>query len=304
MKKHRRLNRKGKFLLLVLSTFTLILLVGLVGFSKEEEASDSKKIPAISAEQLSISFEPKKAFGKSGLNKSIQVKKEQARKKAQAKKEAEQRKKDQNSKAIYLTFDDGPSPVTGQLLDILDRYDAKATFFMLGPNIENHPESVNRMVDEGFGVGLHGISHRVQQVYSSKEAPLNEMTTDQDILKKATGVHTELVRLPYGSVPYLTKDMRALLGQSDFKIWDWNVDSRDWELKDERFIQNTISEIQAIEKAGVAPVVLMHDTPATIKYLPELLNFLQKEGYKTKILTNEMPPLTFDCNERCYSTNG
>lgn len=300
MKRHKHLNRKGKFLLLILSTFTVLLLVGLVGFSKEEP-SEPKKIQTISAEQISLSFELKRAFAKSELNESIQVKKEQARESAQAKQREKQREMDQKDKAVYLTFDDGPSPMVNQLLDILDQYDAKATFFMLGPNIENHPKSVKRMVDEGFGVGLHGISHSVQQIYGSEAAPLNEMTNDQHILKKAAGVHSELVRLPYGSVPYLTEDMRALLDQYDFKIWDWNVDSRDWELKDKRFIQHTIQEVKSMERAGETPVVLLHDKPETIQYLPELLAYLQQEGYQTKTLTNKMPPFTFKCKGRCYS---
>lgn len=300
MEKYKHLNRRGKIMVSILSIFVLIIFVKLVG-SNKEEASAPNEIPTVSAEQLTFSFGPKKAFADSQLDLSIQEKKRKAREKAQAKKRDEQRVADQKAKAIYLTFDDGPSPEAGELLDILDQYNAKATFFMLGPHIESHPKVVERMVEEGFGIGMHGMTHNLSDVYGSKEAPLNEMTEGQGILQEVTGIHTELVRLPYGSIPYLTEDMRQLLDQNKFSIWDWNVDSRDWELKDRRFIRHTIQEIQSLEHAGEAPVVLLHDKPATIKYLPELLSYLQEEGYETKVLTNEMTALTFKCNERCYS---
>ncbi|GAB4072692.1 hypothetical protein GCM10028778_04370 [Barrientosiimonas marina] len=280
----------------------LLLLVGFMGINKKE-ASDQKSISSLPAEQLSVSSGEKQDFSNSELHQSIKYKREQERKKAQAKKEEKQHEKDQQEKAIYLTFDDGPSPETSQLLNVLNQYQVKATFFMLGPNIKKHPEVVNRMVDEGFGVGLHGMTHSVQQVYSSTAAPLNEMTKSQRILQKVTGVTSNFVRLPYGSIPYLTEGMRDSLHQNGFNIWDWNVDSKDWKLKDKRFVERTIQEIERLEKANETPVVLLHDKPATIKHLPKLLNYLQREGYKTKNITNEKAALTFRCAGRCHPIN-
>ncbi|MFC4617577.1 polysaccharide deacetylase family protein [Camelliibacillus cellulosilyticus] len=321
MKKKRQLNRKGKFAALIFSTLALFLLVGIIAVGKEKTSSSQKKaaIPFIHAEPLLSVLGTKKAFASSNLNHSIEQKKQQEKEEAQKKKEEEQRKeeqaieqahekqateqnkKDQKEKAIYLTFDDGPSPVANELLNILDQYKVKATFFMLGPRIQSEPSVVKRMVKEGFGVGLHGITHNAHEIYSSTQAPLDEMTADQEILQTVTGVHSELSRLPYGSIPYLTEDMRLLLHQHDFKIWDWNVDSKDWDFKNVRYVQKTINDIENIEKAGETPVVLMHDKPETIHYLPKLLNYLNQNGYKTKILTNNTPPLTFKCEGRCHS---
>lgn len=299
--KHR-LNQKGKIAVLIFLTTILCFLVGWGTISKEKTNSrQTEKIPSRPAKPLLLSFGPKKAFASSELNHSVQYQKELAREKTQHQKVFKQLEKDHKNKVIYLTFDDGPSPEANQLLNILDHFHAKATFFMLGPNIQEHPSVVKRMVKEGFGVGLHSMTHDTHKIYSSKRAPLKEMTEDQRILEKVAGVHSELIRLPYGSIPYLTIDMRMLLDQKGFKIWDWTVDSKDWELKNQRFVQKTIRDIQNMERAGQAPIVLMHDKPETIRYLPNLLTYLKRHGYQTKILTNQMPPYTFQCEGRCHS---
>jgi peptidoglycan/xylan/chitin deacetylase (PgdA/CDA1 family) len=93
--------------------------------------------------------------------------------------------------------------------------------------------------------------------------------------------------------------MRYLLDQNDFQVWDWNVDSRDWELKNERYVQHTIREIEKVKQAGETPIVLLHDKQQTVKHLPKLLTYIKSQGYKTKVLTNEMTALTFPCEGRC-----
>ncbi|WP_025785893.1 polysaccharide deacetylase family protein [Sporosarcina sp. D27] len=297
MQKH--LNDKGKVLSAILVVAVVILLVELVMPNKNDEAAST--LHKNSLETLPVSFEPMEGFEESPLRHSIILKeradKEVTRKQAVAK----QNEIDQQEKSIYLTFDDGPSAVSDQLLDILDDYQMKATFFMIGPNIKEHSKSVVRMKKEGFGLGLHGITHEAGKIYSSPSAPVDEMSEDRDILENVTGVRSNLIRLPYGSIPYLTEDMRYLLDKSDFKVWDWNVDSRDWELKDRRYVQHTKQEIDRYMQAGVTPVVLLHDKPHTIEYLPELLSYIKKQGYQTKVLTNEQPPVTFQCEGRCHS---
>ncbi|REB08749.1 polysaccharide deacetylase [Sporosarcina sp. BI001-red] len=294
-----RLNNKGRVLSAILLVAVVVLIFELVIANKSDKAAAT--IHTTSVETLPVSFEPIKGFEESPLRQSILLKeraeKEVARKEAVAK----QNKIDQREKAIYLTFDDGPSAVADQLLDTLDAYQMKATFFMLGPNIKEHSKTVIRMKNEGFGLGLHGVTHEAGKIYSSASAPADEMIKDRKILEDVTGVHSNMVRLPYGSIPYLTEDMRYLLDQNDFNVWDWNVDSRDWELKDRRYVQQTKQAIDRFIQAGVTPVVLLHDKPHTIQYLPELLSYIKKQGYKTKVLTNETPPETFQCNGRCHS---
>ena len=294
-----RLNNKGKVLSAILVVAVVILIVELVFVNKRDKTDATLHMTSL--EPLPVSFEPIEGFADSPLRQSILLKERQDKEIARKEAVAKQNEIDQREKTIYLTFDDGPSAVVDQLLNILDDYQMKATFFMLGPNMKEHTKSVIRMKNEGFGLGLHGVTHEAGKIYSSVSAPADEMIEDRKILEDVTGVHSNLIRLPYGSIPYLTEDMRFLLDKNDFQVWDWNVDSRDWELKDRRYVQHTKQAIDQYIQAGVTPVVLLHDKPHTIEYLPELLSYIKKQGYHTKVLTNEQPPVTFQCNGRCHS---
>ncbi|MCP3744806.1 MULTISPECIES: polysaccharide deacetylase [Paenibacillus] len=200
-----------------------------------------------------------------------------------------------SSRTIYLSFDDGPTAHTSQLLDILDKYNAKATFFMLGPEIRQHSAVMKRMVEAGHGLGLHGMTHQVKKIYASPAAALAEMNQDNEILFQATGKRTSLIRTPYGSKPYLKKAYRDQLTGAGYHIWDWNIDSNDWRYtkNPEHFVQTVLSDIRRLKKQGRTPVVLMHDKPSTIKVLPQIMAALQKEGYSFEPLNDNLTPLNF-----------
>ena len=296
MLRDRRLNTKGKVALSVFLTITIVLSFGLISNGeKQNDVSDFKK----SLQMLTFSSEPVVAFADSRLSQSIILKESEEKEAVRKKELAKQNLIDQQENAIYLTFDDGPSYFSNELLDILNQYEMNATFFMLGPNMKEHPEVVKRTHMEGFGLALHGITHDVAKLYSSPSAPSEEMIENQEIMESITGISTDISRVPYGSVPYLTEEMRYLLDQNDFQVWDWNVDSRDWELKNERYVQHTIREIEKVKQAGETPIVLLHDKQQTVKHLPKLLTYIKSQGYKTKVLTNEMTALTFPCEGRC-----
>ncbi|MBP2000358.1 peptidoglycan/xylan/chitin deacetylase (PgdA/CDA1 family) [Paenibacillus shirakamiensis] len=201
---------------------------------------------------------------------------------------------------LYLSFDDGPSPHTSQLLQILDKYNVKATFFMLGKNIATYPSSIKKIVDSGHAVGLHGMSHVKNKFYKSPDAALAEMNDDNAQLKKATGITTHLVRSPYGSKPYLTQAFRNKLVGGGYHIWDWNVDSLDWKYKnDSTSIYNGVmKQVKAQHEKGIAPVILFHDQEATLKVLPRVLASLKAQGYSFELITSDMKPLNFWHDER------
>lgn len=201
-----------------------------------------------------------------------------------------------NAKIIYLTFDDGPTAHTAQLLDILDQYHAKATFFMLGPQMQQFQKATKRIVADGHGLGLHGVTHVPSKFYQSAYSGLKEMQRANVTLNKVAGVKTSLVRTPYGSKPYLKSSYRnVLLAQGGFHLWDWNVDSEDWKYKkDHQKVYNSMmKQIHNVQKSGTTPVVLMHDQEATLKVLPQLLKTLKAEGYKFEILTKKVQPVNF-----------
>lgn len=205
-----------------------------------------------------------------------------------------------DGKVVYLTFDDGPSSATDDILETLQKYHAKATFFMLSPHMKERPNVVKRVVEEGHGVGMHGVTHDVNRFYHSKQTVLGEMNESQKALESITRIHSVLIRTPYGSVPYLTKPFRKALNEQGYELWDWNIDSNDWDLPDGKYVENLIEQIQSLEGNGATPVVLLHDQSKTAKYLPKLLTYLTKQGFQMKKIDASVEPVQFKCYDRCH----
>ncbi|MEC0090304.1 polysaccharide deacetylase [Paenibacillus macquariensis] len=198
-------------------------------------------------------------------------------------------------KVVYLTFDDGPTATTGQLLDILAKNQVKATFFMIGNNVQKYPSAVKRTLSDGHALGLHGLTHVKGKFYKSPSSALAEMDTDNKYIEKITGVRSTLIRPPYGSKPYFTQTFRnKVLGQG-YHLWDWNVDSLDWKYKEATAsIYNTVmNQVHKLEKSKTTPIILMHDQKPTLKALPQIIASLKKEGYSFEIITEGMTPINF-----------
>ncbi|MGO4888774.1 polysaccharide deacetylase family protein [Anaerobacillus sp. MEB173] len=198
------------------------------------------------------------------------------------------------SKVAYLTFDDGPNQHTAKILDVLEKYDAKATFFMMKYNMEKNQAVVKRMVTDGHGLGCHGVTHDRAKFYKSPQSAVNEMTSCQKTITNVSGVTSTLIRVPYGSKPSMTTPYRDAMSKAGYTMWDWNVDSTDWKLSSAKAISNhTIAQINKIETRGETPVILMHDRALTVSALPEVIGYLQKQGYSLEPLTGDMKEYNF-----------
>ncbi|MGE7658729.1 polysaccharide deacetylase family protein [Bacillus altitudinis] len=197
------------------------------------------------------------------------------------------------NQTVFLTFDDGPSATSNQLLNILKAHQVKATFFMLGPQIQAHQAAVKRLYQEGHQLGLHGMTHDINRFYQNSESPANEMREAQLILASVTGVYTRLVRTPYGSVPNLTYDQKVRLNQYGFIYWDWTIDSLDWRYKNSQYVQEVLNQLQMFEKnkPWEPKVILMHDQPSTTNYLDSLITQLKARGYTFAVINETMPPV-------------
>ncbi|MGN7329658.1 polysaccharide deacetylase family protein [Bacillus altitudinis] len=197
------------------------------------------------------------------------------------------------NKMVFLTFDDGPSATSNQLLNVLKAHQVKATFFMLGPQIQAHQAAVKRLYQEGHQLGLHGMTHDINRFYQNSESPANEMREAQLILASVTGVYTRLVRTPYGSVPNLTYDQKVRLNQYGFIYWDWTIDSLDWRYKNSQYVQEVLNQLQMFEKnkPWEPKVILMHDQPSTTNYLDSLITQLKARGYTFAVINETMPPV-------------
>ncbi|TPE67156.1 polysaccharide deacetylase family protein [Halalkalibacterium halodurans] len=197
-----------------------------------------------------------------------------------------------DKKIVYLTFDDGPTPATKKLLTLLNEYEMKATFFTLSPKVKQYPDIANQIVADGHAIALHGVTHQRERFYASAQSPLNEMVENQQTVESVTGVKTNLIRTPYGSYPHLTTEQRNILKEHGFKLWDWNVDSYDWKLRNERFVETTIEQLEN-QAHEASHVILFHDTETTIRHIDKLLDYLVEQGYETRLLTEDMEPIHF-----------
>ncbi|MFV8345698.1 polysaccharide deacetylase family protein [Flavobacterium sp. ZB4P13] len=173
---------------------------------------------------------------------------------------------------IALTFDDGPHEMTLLVLDLLKRYDAKATFFCIGKNIEKHPEILQRIVAEGHLVGNHSFSHSHFFDFYRKNKVKEELQKTNALIEKISGKKTQLFRPPYGVT---NPSIRRALEITKHKVIGWNIRSLDGVIKNEKKIFDRI--IKRVKPGGI---VLLHDTSLhTVNVLEQFLQFLQKNNY-------------------------
>lgn len=182
-------------------------------------------------------------------------------------------------KVVYLTFDDGPSELTGKFLDVLQEHDIKATFFMQGSNLKNKDlqHEVKRAVEEGNYVGGHSMTHQYKKLYEQGQF-VSEMQETLSLIHELTGENPHLVRPPYGSAPGLqSKQLRDQIVDAGIKVWDWTIESNDWKLKNhpEQILEN----IKKATKTDTE-VVLLHEKPQTLQVLPEIIAFYKEKGYE------------------------
>ena len=171
-------------------------------------------------------------------------------------------------KVAYLTFDDGPSNNTHQILDILKQYNVKATFFVLGSQVEIFPETTNRIYNEGHYIANHGYSHKYSNIYQSPEQVLNEYNQCNQIVANTINIpeyNSHLFRFPGGSVggkyAEIKKQAITLLEQNEILYINWNSLTGDSEKTNpsEEYIMNNL---QKTSEGKNNLVVLMHDAQA------------------------------------------
>lgn len=197
---------------------------------------------------------------------------------------------------VYLTFDDGPGELTPDVLSLLDTYNAEASFFVVEPNVQNYPITTQQIVNEGHTLGSHSVTHSRAEFYASDEAAVGEMNATQQAIQETTGFHSEFVRVPYGTIPDLTGSMKNALTNEGFEIWDWNIDSRDWEFEHnpDAIVDTVISGLEENRDDNVASVILLHDVlPQTVEALPDILDYLTENDYEFRTIENETPSHNF-----------
>lgn len=195
-------------------------------------------------------------------------------------------------KVIYLTFDDGPGPYTEALLDVLEKYNVKATFFVVDTGYDS---VMKKIVEKGHSIGIHSVSHNYQEIYASPEAYFTDLYRMQNIIYKNTGVKTTLVRFPGGgsnTISCFNEGIMTTLTEAvqdaGFQYFDWNVDSKDagGATKTNQVVQNVT---EAVSQKQVA-VVLQHDIHAySVEAVEDIIIWALENGYTFLPLQSDSP---------------
>ena len=175
---------------------------------------------------------------------------------------------------VYLTFDDGPSSNTEEILEALEAYDVKATFFVLGEWAEKYPDVIKQMVVDGHDVANHSDTHPHTNELSYDEVK-NEIISANNKIEKLTGKKNNLFRAPYGE--YNDTVIQAATDLGYYTI-QWNVDSLDWKNPGSEAIISRVTS-----KVLPGSIILLHNgTQDTAKVLPTLIQKLKADGYTFK----------------------
>ncbi|CAM3629287.1 polysaccharide deacetylase family protein [Marinicrinis lubricantis] len=195
---------------------------------------------------------------------------------------------------VYLTFDDGPSKLTPNVLDILKQEQVPATFFVLGKLAEQSPDVIQRIADEGHALGNHTYDHEYSDLYADFASFWEQVQRTERILKDITGEATTLMRAPGGTYTNFDAFYFYYLTEAGYHIYDWNVDSGDSRSKH-------VTATQMIQEVQQSPLkhevhVLMHDGAGhkeTVKALPTIIQWYKQQGYQFKALTPDVEPAQF-----------
>ena len=200
-------------------------------------------------------------------------------------------------KKVYLTFDDGPSLYTNDILDILAKYNVKATFFVIGKTDDESKEIYKRIVNEGHTLGMHSFSHQYDKIYNSLEDFDKDFTKLRKLLYDTTGYMPTIYRFPGGSDNLVNKhgmdEFIRYLNEKSIVYYDWNVvngDATGVEYTKKQLIQNVLSGVATKNTS----IVLMHDSPtkkSTLDTLPKLLEDLLDKGAEVLPLSDEVAPI-------------
>jgi len=203
------------------------------------------------------------------------------------------------SKVIYLTFDDGPSKRTPEILSILREKDVKATFFVIGHTDEQSLQWMKDIVAEGHTIAMHTFSHRYTDIYASVENYLADMYQLFVLIKETTGVEPSIFRFPGGSINGYNKgvyqELEAEMLRRGFVPYDWNLSSGDasgTKITAAQIVNNVVGSADGLESG----IVLMHDSEpkvSTVESLVPMIDQLREKGYTFDKLTSSVQPVLF-----------
>lgn len=203
-------------------------------------------------------------------------------------------------KVVYLTFDDGPSERTPELLEVLNRYGVKATFFVVGGESETSRQWMRDIVAAGHTLGVHSYTHDYAAIYHSVEAYLEDFAREYDLIQDATGVAPQVFRFPGGSInAYNSTNYQEIISEMTrrgFVYFDWNRQTGDAvqaTVPPQKLVENAMEQSASLHRV----FLLAHDSARftnVVEALPKIIEGYQAEGFSFAPLTPEVKPIVFN----------
>lgn len=310
MKNHKRIDRKKEYILIAIAF--LLALYSIVSIvlkrkhipAKPENPSSSQAVSAISTPEALSSLTPSALSAppsKSPSPKSAPPSSSDPRTNPSAYQKLYPDLSVKKSKVappsqdkiVYLTFDDGPSKLTIPLLNVLDDYQVKATFFLIGKTDSADLKAMKEIVNRGHAVGVHSYTHIYDQIYANPVAFLDDFKKMHDLIQKTTGVNTHIYRFAGGSLnSHNKKTAKAIISEMNrrgFTYFDWNVESGDAETGTSAasIYQNAVTGASRNRQS----VILFHNAAgkkSTLAEMPRIIETLKEQGYRFATLNDSL----------------
>ena len=192
----------------------------------------------------------------------------------------------QTQRVVYLTFDDGPKKDTPELLALLEELDVPATFFLVGLSVRAFPEYAKMIVDAGYTVGCHSMTHSYSRLKSGTDYVGRDLTRFTELMRETVGedFSTDLYRFPGGSSSYAS-GTKTFVRDQGYAWFDWNVMTGDAQYtfkSDAEMLDYTLSQVKDKEVI----ILLMHEAKVrTRRILPELVAYFRENGYTFRALS-------------------
>lgn len=194
-----------------------------------------------------------------------------------------------NAKIAYITIDDGPDPHnTPAILDILDQYGIKATFFVLGTNAQKYPDLIKQIHEQGHTIGNHTFNHIYKETYASDESFWASVKKTEEILEQLLGFRPSIIREPGGRF-MKNPEKQQMIRDQGYDLVYWNIDSYDSRspIPDKETIFANVKRQAQKEHLWPAMVLLFHESgghQSTVEALPMVIEYLLNEGFTFKAL--------------------
>lgn len=201
---------------------------------------------------------------------------------------------------VYLSFDDGPSERTPELLEVLDCYDVKATFFVVGGESEICRQWMRDIVEAGHTIGVHSYTHNYTAIYDSVEAYLEDFAKEYYLIQDATGVAPQIFRFPGGSINayngHIYQEIISEMTRRGFVYFDWNRQTGDAvrsNVPAQTLVDNALDRADSMRRV----FLLAHDNTRftnVVEALPKIIEGFQAEGFSFAALTPEVKPVIYN----------